>query len=661
MTDSEGSLRRAEAAHGDPDAAPAKDNGPAAERPPRSRPRSFTTPPPDPAEALYYEGMAAYQHRNWEEALARFSRLKELQPTRPGLDALLDEVRWFLQLQATAPHATSGSAENGLGGAYSGTVRQAGRWPTWLILIPVAVGLIALLLIAFQGRLPWSTAERGTQELYNRGQARLAVGDYEGAYAAFKKLLEVAPDDPEAQLGLVRAERQQTLAQGYAAAEAAIAEEDWDKAASELEKVLAVDANYAGAQAKADFISQRRRLAGLYSDGGRLYDLGRWEEAIAQFQKIRDLDASYRAEAVNEFLFTSYLNAGQALIASAAGGVASVQRAVDYFANALAIKPRNRQATDARRLGGLYLDAVRALANGAAGEAQARFETLLAEDPTYAGGQAARQLYALLLKQASAAVQAGDISVALSFYRAAQSVPVADHTAALDGAAYARSITPTPTPQPTSTPAPTSPPVTATPFAIVRSGAVNLRAGPGLTYAIVGQAQLAEQLSLTGRNEDGSWLRVCTAASDAGTCPAAQLVWITASQVEVQGAGDALPPVTPPPPPVAAPQPSPTPANLVACVTGQVRDTRGGAPLPGWTITLQGPGGAWLTQRTGSDGSYRFSDLAQGVYTVVETLDSNWRAVSPQTATITVSQSPDCIVVDFWNERTESAAPKPPR
>jgi tetratricopeptide (TPR) repeat protein len=269
--------------------------------------------------------------------LARFSRLKELQPTRPGLDALLDEVRWFLQLQATAPHATSGSAENGLGGAYSGTVRQAGRWPTWLILIPVAVGLIALLLIAFQGRLPWSTAERGTQELYNRGQARLAVGDYEGAYAAFKKLLEVAPDDPEAQLGLVRAERQQTLAQGYAAAEAAIAEEDWDKAASELEKVLAVDANYAGAQAKADFISQRRRLAGLYSDGGRLYDLGRWEEAIAQFQKIRDLDASYRAEAVNEFLFTSYLNAGQALIASAAGGVASVQRAVDYFANALAI------------------------------------------------------------------------------------------------------------------------------------------------------------------------------------------------------------------------------------------------------------------------------------------------------------------------------------
>ena len=57
----------------------------------------FFRPPPDPAEALYYEGMAAYQHRTWEQALDRFSRLKELQPTRPGLDALLDEVRWFLQ------------------------------------------------------------------------------------------------------------------------------------------------------------------------------------------------------------------------------------------------------------------------------------------------------------------------------------------------------------------------------------------------------------------------------------------------------------------------------------------------------------------------------------------------------------------------------------
>ena len=60
-------------------------------------------PAPDGIEALYYEGMAAYQHRRWQEALDRFTRLKELQPARPGLDALLEEVRWFLQLQAAAP------------------------------------------------------------------------------------------------------------------------------------------------------------------------------------------------------------------------------------------------------------------------------------------------------------------------------------------------------------------------------------------------------------------------------------------------------------------------------------------------------------------------------------------------------------------------------
>jgi len=638
-------------------------------QPPRGeigrRPRSLTTPPPDPAEALYYEGMAAYQHRNWEEALARFTRLKELQPSRPGLEALLDEVRWFLQLQAAAPGAETVTRRETApteGRETSAINPRAGfglrNWQSWGLILLGVIGITALLLIALQGRLPWTNAaDREAQDLYNRGQARLTVGDYEGAQAAFQKLLEISPDDPEALLGLSRAERQQTLAQGYAAAEAAIATEDWDTAAAELAAILAIDSSYADAQVKADFVAQRRRLAGLYDDGSRLYDLGQWQDAISQFEKIRELDSSFRTEAVTEFLFVCYLNAGQTLIDEADGAIAPVQKALEYFSSALVIHPRNRPATDARRLGSLYLDAIRSLAAGNNTDAQARLELLLGENPTYANGTAARQLYDLLVQQALAAVEVGNIPTAVALYRQAQTLAVSDQTAASQGEAYALSITPTPTPRPTNTPrptstvGPTSPPITPTPYAILRTGVLNLRSGPGTAYPVIGQVRTADPLVITGRNADSSWLRVCCVAGQAG--------WIAAGLVEVQGAVAGLPIVTPPPLITATPQPQ-TPAARAACVTGQVRNTAGAAPLAGWTIVLQASSGASQSQRTDANGGYRFAGLPPGVYTVAQTPEIGWRAVSPQAATITLSAAADCQVVDFWNERTEGGAAPPP-
>ena len=200
------------------------------------------------------------------------------------------------------------------------------------------------------------------EDLFDRGQARLAVGDYEGAQAAFAKMLKVSPGDPEGQLGLERAKRQQTLAQGYAAAEAAIAEEDWARAGTELAAILAVDLDFRDTGGRADFVSQRARLAELYAEGGRLYDLGQWEEALDQFEKIRDTDATYRTETVGEFLFVCYLNAGEELLKTAGGGFDGANAAVEYFGKALAIHPRNRTASDARRLGQMYVDALQALA-----------------------------------------------------------------------------------------------------------------------------------------------------------------------------------------------------------------------------------------------------------------------------------------------------------
>jgi len=55
---------------------------------------------PEDADALYAQGMTHYRRREWEEAKDYFARLRLVAPDRRGVDALLNEVDIFIQLQA---------------------------------------------------------------------------------------------------------------------------------------------------------------------------------------------------------------------------------------------------------------------------------------------------------------------------------------------------------------------------------------------------------------------------------------------------------------------------------------------------------------------------------------------------------------------------------
>lgn len=621
-------------------------------------------PPPDAAEALYYEGMAAYQHRHWEEALDRFTRLKEQQPSRPGLDALLDEVRWFLQLQAATP--TGGAPGSGDGATVEATWRRAtrpgsagaaARFRTTLYIALGILAVAALLLAVFGDRLPWR-GNRTVEELYHRGQARLAVGDYEGAQAAFEKMLEISPADPEARLALDRARRQQALAQGYTAAEAAIGEEDWDRADSELAGVLAIDPTYSDAQARAAFVSQRRRLASLYADGGRLYDLGQWEQALEQFEKVRNDDASYRTETVNEFLFVCYLNAGEALLEIEGGGLDSVKTAVGYFGQALAIHPRNLTAADARRLGELYLDALQALVRNDGEQARTQLAALVGEVPGYAGGQAAKRLYDLTVAAGRDALAAGDIPAARERFWQAQRLPVNNKSAAEQGLALAHAATPTRRPTPPNTPTLTPIP---TPWASVLAGAVSVRSGPDSTYPVIGELAQGATVAITGRRDDGTWLRVCcTTDRKAG--------WVPSPALTVRGPLDQAEVVSLPAAtatrtavrPTRTPSSTPTPATNV-CVQGNVRDVASAAPLSGWTVRLMDAAGAQRIWETGASGVYLFNNIAPGPAKVSIDMSAGWLSVSPNPADIIAETASGCTTVDFWVEQERPGLPTPIR
>ena len=112
---------------------------------------------------------------------------------------------------------------------------------------------------------------------------------------------------------------------------------------------------------------------------------------------------------------------------------------------------------------------------------------------------------------------------------------------------------PTLTPSSTPTVTATSEPADLTPRVLAANSAVNLRAGPGVNFAILGVLAQGESLEIVGRNADASWWQVAT---DNG------LQWISAGVTTATTAGDAIPivPVPTAAPTVAPPsQPAPQP------------------------------------------------------------------------------------------------------
>jgi len=436
----------------------------------------MSEPPADP-EILYQKCMAHYQRREWEAALECFARLRELQPERQGLDDLLDEISWFLQLEAVEDEATAPADE-----AETTAVAERHRlrprpWPQpvtrrrrliWLV-VPLAVLLAAAIyLLQFNGfsLLAGLRLQTQIEELRNRGQARLAVGDYEGAIDAFQELVTLVPDDEGSQMGLERARRLNEMAARYAQAKEAVENESWEEAQAHLREILAQDENYADAQQLLDSVERHQHLLALYEEGVQLYDLADWQGSLEKFEQIRSLAPGYRTEAIQEFLFVSYLSDGQLQLAEAGNSLEAAGLAAQRFGSALSIHPKNQQASEERRLISLYLEGLTSYQRQDWQQAQTWLEGVCEARPDYAGGHLALVLCEVYLSLGDERLGDSNYEAALGYYQAALALEHIDCSDAQAGeqAVLLALATPTPTSTATATPTPTPLP-TATPTA----------------------------------------------------------------------------------------------------------------------------------------------------------------------------------------------------
>lgn len=135
--------------------------------------------------------------------------------------------------------------------------------------------------------------------------------------------------------------------------------------------------------------------------------------------------------------------------------------------------------------------------------------------------------------------------------------------ATLEAAAIAPTATPTFTPTPTATntplptathppaptPSPTLEPKPAVQVAETSTSQINVRAGPGTTYPVIGQLAPGDKAVVIGQNQAADWWRIDLEPAPEVETPG----WVYAALVSLTGPAADIPVVAAPPPPTPLP------------------------------------------------------------------------------------------------------------
>ncbi len=117
-----------------------------------------------------------------------------------------------------------------------------------------------------------------------------------------------------------------------------------------------------------------------------------------------------------------------------------------------------------------------------------------------------------------------------------------------------------PTPRPLD--APTAEPTSDSHGATAAQDAINLRAGPGVTYAVVTVLDPGGPLVVLGRTSDSAWVQVQATSGDTG--------WVRADLLQADASLATVPVVAAPPTPTAPAAPAPAPAGRVSAIGDSV-------------------------------------------------------------------------------------------
>jgi tetratricopeptide (TPR) repeat protein len=186
-----------------------------------------------------------------------------------------------------------------------------------------------------------------TIDLHN-AQQLLAAGKSDEALIAFDTIKAKQPDFPGLADAITQAETLKGVEVEYTQAMNLLQAGDAAQALTILKDISTKMPNYRDVSLQVKNLQTQTEMTSVLQQGDIAYAEGRYEDAISSYESLRIIDPTYETDAVNEKLFQSYIKAAQDLLLIPVPTLDNLKTLDNYFTQALAIKPLDREALAAR-------------------------------------------------------------------------------------------------------------------------------------------------------------------------------------------------------------------------------------------------------------------------------------------------------------------------
>ncbi len=296
----------------------------------------------------FHEAMGHFRIGKWEEGFLKLAEVEKKFPTETDLRTIRQEMEVRARISEYEVVENNNNRKRKL-------KTYAMRLTVMVVVIAVAIFAIATYSGWIQGQIV-NAQSSFTQNLQ---QAELTVdlrnarqllfaGKSDEALTAFGAIKAKQPDFPGLAESITQAEALKEVEVEYTQAMNLLQAGDSAQALTILQDISTKMPDYRDVSLQIKNLQSQTEMTSVMQQGDLAYSEGRYEEAISNYESLRIMDPTYETATVEEKLFQSYMKAAQDLLLIPVSTLDNLKKADNYFTQALAIKPLDREALAAR-------------------------------------------------------------------------------------------------------------------------------------------------------------------------------------------------------------------------------------------------------------------------------------------------------------------------
>ncbi|HRV91889.1 MAG TPA: hypothetical protein P5526_06980 [Anaerolineae bacterium] len=408
------------------------------------------------AHPLYHMVEHFINQGDWQAARAPLEELLTLYPDDPYLQELAPSVRTRSALLGYAEEEYSSDSEPRF--KLEGPLKFVIPGLIFIVLLClVGSTMLALQIWGLPGGDSQRVAARVSQ-LHEQAQDALDSGDYDRAVVAYSELLQLHPDDQQAQQGLEQARALRSTMSLYSEAIAEMEAHHWESSLAIFKQIEAAQPGYRDVANRIQFVQEQQLLTSQFSDAEADFSQGNYERAIQGYETLQEINSNFQSDTVREHLFLSYLQQGLTVESAAGDDPEQLAAALDLFEIALILRPGDSQARGESQLIKLYLESLEYLEDERWANAVENLNLIYDARPSFANASVGPLLYDAYVAWGDDLFEYGEFAEAQTKYEAARLIRGVDTSNIGRKLALAKAAqeTPTPTPSPEPTAAPST-------------------------------------------------------------------------------------------------------------------------------------------------------------------------------------------------------------